>query len=85
MPLELLSQLLLFLLAWLVFSDTAKYGWEGGVVTAGDMVQQSARTLEQNYRGCCEVNTEANTFAIRNLNVAYATRTLKSTLSGFGA
>ena len=29
-----------------VFSDTAKQGWEGGVVTAGDMVQQSARTLE---------------------------------------
>lgn len=30
-----------------MFSNTAKYGWEGGVVTAGDMVQQSARTLEQ--------------------------------------
>lgn len=29
-----------------VFSDTAKQGWEGGVATAGDMVQQSARTLE---------------------------------------
>lgn len=29
------------------FSDAAKYGWEGGVVTAGDSVQQSARTLEQ--------------------------------------
>ena len=29
-----------------VFSGTAKQGWEGGVVTAGDMVQQSARTLE---------------------------------------
>lgn len=31
----------------LVFSDTAKYGWEGRVATAGDTVQQSARTLEQ--------------------------------------
>lgn len=30
-----------------VFFDPAKYGWEGGVVTAGDMVQKSARTLEQ--------------------------------------
>lgn len=29
-----------------VFSDTAKQGREGGVATAGDMVQQSARTLE---------------------------------------
>ena len=30
-----------------VFSDTAKHGWEGGVATAGDTVQQSARTMEQ--------------------------------------
>lgn len=30
-----------------VFLDTAKYGWEGGEVTAGDRVQQSARTLKQ--------------------------------------
>ena len=30
-----------------VFPDTAKYEWQEGVVTAGDMVQQSARTLEQ--------------------------------------
>lgn len=42
------------------------------------------QNLGANYRGCCEANTEANTFAIRTLNVAYATRTLKSTLSGFG-
>lgn len=42
------------------------------------------QNLGANYRGCCEASTEVNTFAIRNLNVACATRTLKSTLSGFG-
>ena len=31
----------------IAFSVTAKHGWEGGVVTAGDTVQQSARTMEQ--------------------------------------
>lgn len=29
-----------------VSSGIAKYGWEGGRVTAGDMVQLSARTLK---------------------------------------
>lgn len=84
MPLKLLSQLLLFLLACLVFSDTAKYGWAGGVVTAGDMVQQSARTLEQITGDVVKWTTEESPLAIRNPNVASATRTLKSTLSGFG-
>lgn len=28
------------------FSDAAKCGWEGGEVTAGDIVQQSAKIVE---------------------------------------
>ena len=40
--------------------------------------QAVCQNLRANHRGCCEANTEASTFAIRNPNVACATRTLKS-------
>lgn len=84
MPLKLLPQLLLFLLArlssWVLPNMMRKRG--------GDSWWQSpaiCQNLGANYRGCCEGNTEANTLAISNLDAVNATRSLKSTRCGFGS
>lgn len=66
MPLKLLPQLLLFLLAVWVLGSCQVWMGRGG----GDSWWQSpavCQNLGANYRGCCEGNTEAGTLAVSNL------------------